>query len=61
MPIAEGDRFKHRLTGQLYEVKVIKNGTVILESEDPPYRMWFGDKDVELFFEIAGKGKRKLN
>lgn len=61
MPIAEGDRFKHRITGQLYKVKIFKNGTVILESEDSPHRMWFGDEDVELFFEIAEKGKRKLN
>jgi hypothetical protein len=57
MAIAEGDKFKHKLTGQLYRVKIVKNGTVILESEGSPNRMWFGDKDVELFFERAEKRK----
>jgi hypothetical protein len=53
MRIEEGDRFKHKLTGQLYEVKIIKEGTFILESADTPYRMWFGEGDLELFFEMA--------
>jgi hypothetical protein len=51
--IAEGDKFKHKLTGQLYSVKIVKDGTVVLESEDSPNRVWFGDKDVELFFETV--------
>ena len=57
MRIAEGDRFKHKLTGQLYEVKMIMDDTFILESAHTPYRMWFGEDGLELFFEIA-KGKR---
>ena len=57
MKIAEGDRFKHKLTGQLYEVRIIKEDTFILESPETPYRMWFGEADLELFFEIAGKRK----
>jgi hypothetical protein len=55
MAFVEGDRFKHKLTGQLYEVKVIKDDTIVLESEDTPYRMWFGEADLELFFEMAEK------
>ena len=55
MAFVEGDRFKHKLTGQLYEVKVIKNDTIVLESEDTPYRMWFGEADLELFFEMVEK------
>jgi hypothetical protein len=58
MAIAEGDKFKHKLTGQLYSVKIVKNGTVILESEYPPNRMWFGDEDVELFFEAVKRRKK---
>ena len=50
---------KHRLTGQLYELKTVKDGTFILESEDTPYRMWFGERDLELFFETAKKKKVK--
>jgi len=55
MRIVEGDRFKHKLTGQLYEVKIIRDDTVILESAHTPYRMWFGEEGLELFFETAKK------
>jgi len=53
MRIAEGDRFKHKLTGQLYEVKMIKDDTFILESAHTPYRMWFGEDGLELFFDMT--------
>ena len=59
MRIAEGDRLKHKLTGQLYEVKVIRDNTFILESSHTPYRMWFGEDGLELFFEIAEKKRSK--
>jgi len=55
MRIQEGDRFKHKLTGQLYEVKMIKDDTFILESTHTPYRMWFGEDGLELFFETTKK------
>lgn len=58
MKIVEGDKLKHKLTGQLYELKTIKDGTCILESEETPYRMWYGERDLELFFETAKKRKR---
>jgi hypothetical protein len=57
MRVAEGDRLKHKLTGQFYELKTIKEGTFVLESEETPYRMWFGERDLELFFKRAGKRK----
>ncbi len=59
MRIAEGDRFKHKLTGQLYEVRVVEDSTIILESAHTPYRMWLGEEGVELFFETAEKKKSK--
>jgi len=58
MRIGQGDRFKHKLTGQIYEVKIVKDDTLILESADSPYRMWFGEGDLELFFEMANGKKR---
>ena len=58
MAFVEGDRFKHKLTGQLYEVKVIKNDTIVLGSEDTPYRMWLGEADLKLFFEMEEKRTR---
>jgi len=59
MRIVEGVRLKHKLTGKLYELKIIKEGTFVLESEETPYRMWFGERDLELFFERAGGKKRR--
>jgi hypothetical protein len=59
MRIAEGERLKHKLTGHLYELKTIREGTFVLESKETPYRMWFGERDLELFFEKPGKRKRK--
>ena len=57
--MVQGDRLKHRFTGQLYELKTVKDGTFILESEETPYRMWFGERDLEIFFETARKRKVK--
>ena len=59
MAFVEGDRFKHKFTGKLYEVKIIKDDTLILESADTPYRMWFGEESLELFFEVAEKKRLK--
>lgn len=59
MAFVEGDRLKHKLTRQLYEVKVIENDTIVLESEDTPYGMWFYKVDLELLFEMAEKRTRK--
>jgi hypothetical protein len=55
MKMSEGDKFKHKLTGRLYEVRIIREDTFILESEETPYRMWFGETDLKLFFEMAEK------
>jgi len=59
MRFAEGDRFKHKLTGKLYEVKMIKDDTFVLESAHTPYRMWFGEEGLELFFEITERKRLK--
>jgi hypothetical protein len=59
MRIAEGDRVKHKLTGQLFEVKRIEDDTFILESAHTPYRMWFGEEGLALFFEIAARKRLK--
>ena len=59
MAFVEGDRFKHKFTGKLYKVKIIKDDTLILESVDTPYRMWFGEESLELFFEMAEKKRLK--
>jgi hypothetical protein len=34
---------------------MIKDDTFILESAHTPYRMWFGEDGLELFFETAEK------
>ncbi len=58
MKIGQGDRFKHKLTGQIYEVKLIMDDTLILESADSPYRMWFGEGGLKLFFDRATRKKK---
>jgi hypothetical protein len=60
MAFVEGDRFKHKLAGQLYVLKVIKDDTIVLESEDTPYRMWFGEADLDLFFRDGREKKKEL-
>jgi len=56
--MVEGDKFKHKFTGQLYELKIIKEGTFILEVKDTPYRMWFAERDLKILFELAEKKRR---
>ena len=57
MRIVEGDRLKDTLTRQLYKVKRIINGTVILEAENMLDRVWLGERSLELFYEMEKKRK----
>jgi len=59
MQVQEGDTFKHRITGELYKVKAIINGKFILESLDTPHKLWIGDEDVGLFFQV-GEGRNQF-
>jgi len=59
MTIGEGDELKYKFTGQLYRVKIIKNETFVLESEDTLDRMWIGGGDLDLFFEMTEKEERQ--
>ena len=59
MRIQQGDRFKHKFTGQLYELKIINGDTYVLESADSPYRIWAGEGDLKLLFDMAIR-KRKV-
>ena len=59
MKVAEGDRYREKLTGQLYRVTKIKNGTIVLEAEDMPNRFWAGDILLNLFFERMRNQKKR--
>jgi len=59
MAIVEGDRFKDRSTGQIYKVKRIKGGTVILEAEDNPNKFWMGDGILDLLFESVKSQEKR--
>jgi hypothetical protein len=59
MKVKEGDRYKEKLTGQLYQVTKIKNGTIVLEAEAIPNRFWAGDTLLNLFFERIENQKRR--
>jgi hypothetical protein len=60
MAIAEGDRFKDKLTGQSFIVKKIMDSTVILEAEDTPNRFCLSNTVVELLFERT-ENKKSIN
>ena len=51
MMIRKGDRFKHRLSGDIYHVVLVKPGSVILQTEGSENRLWFGAQGMQLFFE----------
>ncbi|MFH1335713.1 MAG: hypothetical protein ABII96_04285 [Candidatus Zixiibacteriota bacterium] len=55
MRIVEGDRLKDTFTRQLYKVKGIINGTVILEAEDMLDMVWLDEESLELFYEMGKK------
>jgi hypothetical protein len=58
MKIEEGDRYREKLTGQLYRVTKIKNGTIVLEAEGMSNRFWAGDILLNLFFERIKNPKK---
>ncbi len=55
MKIGEGDRLRYKFAEQFYRVKISRNGTFVLESEDATDTIWIGDGDLDLFFEMAEK------
>jgi len=58
MLYVKGDRLKHKIDEKFYKVRIIKNGTFILESENTPNWVWLGDKDLNLFFEPVEKKEK---
>ena len=52
MKTEKGDILKNRLTGEFYKVKNIAIEKVILESENTPNKVWYGDKEcLDLLYE----------
>jgi hypothetical protein len=55
-----GDLLKNRLTGKFYKVKKINIEKVMLEAEDIPNKVWYGDKEcIGLLYEEAENQDRK--
>lgn len=59
MRVEQGDRYREKLTGQLYRVTKINNGTIVLEAEGVPNRFWAGDRLLDLFFEKVKNQKKR--
>ncbi len=59
MRVEPGDKYREKLTGQLYRVTKINNGTIVLEAEGMPNRFWAGDRLLDLFFEKVKIQKKK--
>jgi len=51
MKVEKGDRYRDKITGQLYRVTKTSRGTVVLEAEGVSNRSWSGDKLLNLFFK----------
>jgi len=54
MMIFEGVRLKSKMTGTIFEVKRIKDKSVVLESEEGSNQEWTDRGCLPLFFEVAG-------
>ncbi|MEI9477522.1 MAG: hypothetical protein WCO26_13210 [Deltaproteobacteria bacterium] len=53
MKVLEGNKLKSKLTGTIFEVKIIKDRSVILESRDGSDQEWTDMGNLPLFFEEA--------
>jgi len=53
MKVLEGNVLKSRLTGTLFEVKRIKDRSVVLESKEGTDQEWTDMGNLPLFFEEA--------
>ena len=61
MRVEKGDRYREKLTGQLYRVTKINRGTIVLEAEGISNRFWAGDRLLNLFFERIKTQKKRLD
>ncbi len=53
--IFEGERLISKMTGTIFEVKKIKDRSVVLESEEGRNQEWTDMGVLPLFFEVARK------
>ena len=51
MNLKEGHRLKSKLTGTIYEIKKIRDASVVLQSEDGSNQEWTNKGKLKLFFE----------
>jgi hypothetical protein len=58
MKVEKGDRYREKITGQLYRVTKTNRGTVVLEAEGISNRFWSGDTLLNLFFEKVKTQKK---
>ncbi len=60
MIVAKGDQFKSLLTERKYNVKWIKDYSVILESEDGSSQVLTSEENLHLFYERIETGGLRL-
>ena len=61
MMILKGVRLKSKMTGIIFEVKEIKDKSIVLESEEGSNQEWTDMGCLPLFFEVAGQARRWHN
>jgi len=59
MTVTEGDRFKSLLTEKNYNVKLVRDYSVVLESEDGSSQVLTDEENLYLFYEkiLNGDGR----
>ncbi len=60
MIVVKGDQFKSLLTERRYNVKWIKDYSVILESEDGSSQVLTSEENLHLFYERIETGSLRL-
>ncbi len=56
MSLIRGDRFRNTLTGQIFEVKLVGDRMIVLESEDKSNQVLTLRGNLNLFYERIGNG-----
>jgi ribosomal protein S4E len=53
--IKEGDCIEDKITGKVYQVKMIRNGTVLLETEDGSGQILTDRTTVKTFYQLKNQ------
>jgi len=56
MSLIVGDKFRNKLTGRIYEVKLVGDRMIVLESEDKSNQVLMVEDNLKFFYENIRRG-----